>query len=74
MPCFGTFVFDPVIFLGLKIIFDHLDIRQFWFRNYNILCTNMLHTNIERDTLAKTPFQTYLLALFQLANFLIINR
>ena len=43
------------------MIFDPLDICQFWFCDYNILYANMLHASIERDAPAKTPFRTCLL-------------
>ena len=52
IPCFGTFVFDP------------LDICQFWSRDYNVLYANMLHAGMERGAPAKTPFHSYLVAFF----------
>ena len=61
---FGSFVFRPFCFSGMWIIFDPLDICQFWSRNYNILYVNMLHAGMERGAPAKTPFYSYLLAFF----------
>lgn len=62
---FRYFCFLPCYFTGMWIIFDPLDICQFWSWDYNILYDNVLHANIGRGAPAKTPFHSYLLAFFQ---------
>ena len=61
---FRYFCFRHYYFTGMWIIFDPLDICQFWSRDYNILYANMLHAGMERGAPAKTPFHSYLLAFF----------
>ena len=59
---FRYFCFRPCYFFtGMWIIFDPLDICQFWSCDYNILYDNVLHANIGRGATAKTPFRCYLL-------------
>ena len=55
------------------IIFDPLDICQFWSCCYNMLDANMLHTGMELSAPAKTPFRCYLLAFIESTNFLMVN-
>ena len=61
--CLSVLCFRPSCFSGMWIIFDPLDICQFWSCNCNILYVNMLHAGMERVAPAKTPFRCYLLAL-----------
>ncbi len=61
---FRYFCFLPCYFTGMWIIFDPLDICQFWSRNCNILYANMLYAGMERGAPAKPPFHSYLLAFF----------
>ena len=61
--CLSVLCFRPFCFSGMWIIFDPLDICQFWSRNCNILYANMLHAGMEQGAPAKTPFRCYLLAL-----------
>ena len=58
---FSTLLF----FSGMWIIFDPLDICQFWSCDHNVLYDNVLHANIGRSAPAKTPFHSYLLAFFR---------
>ena len=62
--CFRPFCFRSFCFSGMWIIFDPLDICQFWAHDCNILHANMLHADMERGAPAKTPFHSYLLAFF----------
>ena len=53
---FRYFCFRPYYFTGMWIIFDPLDICQFWSWDYNVLYDNVLHANIGRGAPAKTHF------------------
>ena len=49
-------VFRPFCFSGMWIIFDPLDICQFWFCNRNVLYANMLHADINETLLPRPHF------------------
>ena len=65
VTCWPDFIlWGTVRHVHATIIFDPLDIGQFWFRSYNVLFFNILHTDKEQGAPVKTPFHCYLLALF----------